>query len=143
MSEAMAKMCTGRVIVMTQTPQTLADYRPGRQHEPDSRRNNIFWSHERPVLVDGMRSGRVELFAVDYADQGYGYPVTNGRTLAVGDKQPLTALGWTKRDLEEMGLLSVEGELEESNTGGMLWRRADLCATSGLGSQRAGDDYFG
>lgn len=134
MSEAMAKMCSGRVIVMTQTPTTLADYRPGRPHEPDTGRNNIFWSHERPVIADKIRRGEAELYAVDYADQDYAYPVKDERTLEVGDKQLLTDLGWSRQALKEMGLLQVGRELEA---------RADMCATSGLGSQRAGDDYFG
>lgn len=56
MSEAMAKSCTGEVVVVTQTPESMGDYvRDGK---------NIWATKERPALLASLRAGKITRFLV-------------------------------------------------------------------------------
>ncbi|KAL2757503.1 hypothetical protein ACRALDRAFT_1079697 [Sodiomyces alcalophilus JCM 7366] len=128
MSQSMAEACSGRIVIFTWTPTELYEYRPGGAYE---RFNNIFWSHERPVLRDHVFAGNAELFVVDANDpMGGARQVTNTRTFTVGPLKPLNT--WWKRDTELAAL---------NETFSMLLQR-DMCDTTGLASQKPGMDYF-
>ncbi|KAM7199495.1 hypothetical protein V8F20_005679 [Naviculisporaceae sp. PSN 640] len=56
MSEAMAKSCTGEVVVVTQTPESMEDYvRDGK---------NIWATKERPALLASWRARKISRFLV-------------------------------------------------------------------------------
>ncbi|TEA17036.1 hypothetical protein C8034_v000496 [Colletotrichum sidae] len=130
MSQSMAEACYGDIIIMTETPSELALYEPGKKHQ-DIRFNNIFWSHERPVLQRKVRSGQAKLFAMDYSTKE-AWEVKNINTFELASSSVRF-----KRDLE------ANNETSEVFGRSKLQARANMCSSNGLGSQGLGQDWFG
>ncbi|KAI8247486.1 hypothetical protein K4K53_001800 [Colletotrichum sp. SAR 10_77] len=129
MSAAMAEACYGDIIIMTETPSELALYEPGKKYQnPDL--NNIFWSHERPVLQRKVKAGQAKLYALDSTTKE-AWEVKNINTFELGSSIKF-----------RRGLQSVN---EASNVFGRskLQARANMCQSNGLGSQGLGQDWFG
>ncbi|KAJ0335649.1 hypothetical protein COL154_013669 [Colletotrichum chrysophilum] len=129
MSAAMAEACYGDIIIMTETPSELALYEPGKKYQIKEL-NNIFWSHERPVLQRKVKAGQAKLYALDSTTKE-AWEVKNINTFELGS--PIKF---------RRGLQSVN---EASNVFGRskLQARANMCQSNGLGSQGLGQDWFG
>ncbi|KAJ3956108.1 hypothetical protein N0V92_007371 [Colletotrichum tropicale] len=92
--------------------------------------NNIFWSHERPVLQRKVKAGQTKLYALDSTTKE-AWEVKNINTFELGSSIKF-----------RRGLQSVN---EASNVFGRskLQARANMCQSNGLGSQGLGQDWFG
>jgi hypothetical protein len=82
MSEAMAQMCTGEVVIMSQTPKDMAQYLNDE---------NIWKNKERPALLNSIRDREVtNIYVVDFYDQDKIYEFdlesnTLGRQVKISD----------------------------------------------------------
>ncbi|TDZ31616.1 hypothetical protein C8035_v001852 [Colletotrichum spinosum] len=129
MSESMAEACFGKIIILTETPKELALYEPGKKYQ-DIRFNNIFWSHERPVLQRKVKAGEARLYALD-ANTKEAWEIVDVDTFQLG---PSTKF---RRDLESA--YQILGTFEQSQ----VQARDNVCPRSGLASQPPGQDWFG
>ncbi|KXH60489.1 hypothetical protein CSAL01_10144 [Colletotrichum salicis] len=129
MSQSMAEACYGDIIIMTETPSELALYEPGKKHQ-DARFNNIFWSHERPVLQRKVNAGEAKLYALD-SNTKEAWEVTNIKTFELGPSRKF------RRDLES------DNKTSDVFGRSRLQARANMCQSNGLGSQGLGQDWFG
>ncbi|GKT62698.1 NPP1 domain-containing protein [Colletotrichum tofieldiae] len=129
MSQSMAEACYGDIIIMTETPKELALYEPGKKHQ-DARFNNIFWSHERPVLQRKVRAKQAKLYALDSSTKE-AWEIINIDTFELGSSTQF------RRDLQ------YGNETFDVQSRAELQARANMCQSSGLGSQPLGQDWFG
>ncbi len=125
MSEAMAKSCSGEVVLFTQTPGDYSRY--GNRLNP-----NIWWQKEKPALQALWEKGVVDKFIIaDYNEiNSPGGPRLWRADLRIGTlaRMPVSELQ-SKRDLEN--------ETEEE----ALLRR-QFCDSNGLAQRIPGGDPF-
>jgi hypothetical protein len=119
MSEAMAKSCSGEVVIMTQTPQLMSRYQLVE---------NIWKNKEKPALASLFRAGTISRFLlVDYNDptKVWEYDLENnilGRLVDLGS------------------LLSRSPHGNETESARLFQRTA--CSASGLAQMPIAGDPF-
>ncbi|KAI1774080.1 hypothetical protein F4818DRAFT_91824 [Hypoxylon cercidicola] len=130
MSEAMAQMCTGKIYVLTQTPQNLAQYgvpplKPNIWHEKElaALRNHLRELDEVLIAIDATQLPNVVAWRV------------NWRTL---DSE---GTGTFPRIKEETWV--PYNMTDELAYGPMTQQRADLCENSAVDEEPEGYDFFG
>ncbi|KAI0838518.1 hypothetical protein F5Y06DRAFT_303833 [Hypoxylon sp. FL0890] len=130
MSEAMAQMCTGKIYVLSQTPQNLAQY------GVPPLKPNIWNDKELPALRRHLQELDDSLIAIDATQlpNVVAWRV-NWKTL---DSQGAGA--FPKRTEEIWEPYNMTSELEY---GPWTQKRAELCADSGVDEEPDGYDLFG
>ncbi|UQC73690.1 necrosis inducing protein [Colletotrichum lupini] len=129
MSESMAEACFGEIIIMTETPKELALYEPGKKYQ-DARFNNIFWSHERPVLQRKAKEGEAKLYVLD-SNTKEAWEVIDVDTFELGSSIKF------RRDMK------LGHETSDVFDSKLQAKVANMCKRNGLGSQEPGQDWFG
>ncbi|KAJ9143040.1 hypothetical protein NKR23_g6753 [Pleurostoma richardsiae] len=136
MSRAMARMCTGQIYLLTQTPENVQQYRT------EAFTPNIWASTEYTELTNHILTLTSSLIVINASDTS-AKPAAwtaNWRTLNMqvsanyrrDGRHPME--GWEPYDLDS--------ELDVA-IGPQLKKRADLCADSGVDDEPAGKDLFG
>jgi hypothetical protein len=119
MSEAMARSCSGEVVILTQTPDSMHRY----SYFP-----NIWWNKERRALDALRRQGKISRFLVaDYDDPTkiWEFDIVDNK---IGNR------------VDESTLLSRGLEQNETETGRLVQRA--VCESSGLAQMpRYGDPF--
>jgi hypothetical protein len=120
MSEAMARSCSGEVVILSQTPETMHRY----TYFP-----NIWWNKERRALDALRKQGKISRFLVaDYDDPTkiWEFDIVDNK---IGNR------------VDESTLLSRSLEQNETEASRLLQRQA--CGTSnGLAQMHAKGDPF-
>ncbi|KAI6084417.1 hypothetical protein F4821DRAFT_170423 [Hypoxylon rubiginosum] len=130
MSEAMAQMCTGKIYLLTQTPQNLAQY------GVPPLAPNIWSEKELPALRNHLRELSDVLITID---------ATQLPTVVAW------RVNWRTLDSEGTGTLPNRKEeiwvpynmTEELAYGPMTQQRANLCENSGIDEEPDDYDFFG
>ncbi len=124
MSEAMAKLCSGQVVVMTEDTNRMIDFKV-RPLNP-----NIWWDKEREALLPLVRQGVVtSVIVVDYnTKEMFDFDLEKSSR---GDSVPASVL------VSSRSLLENDTDSEAAR---LLHR--DICLSNGLAQMPAAGDPF-
>lgn len=123
MSRAMARMCTGQIYVVTQTPQDLKTYETGDNYP------NIWSSTERKELLNHRNTVEKDLIVINANDPTEAYKI-NLESLALGDRTTFSRRSWIPYNMSQ--------EIQFGPH-----KRDNLCSSSGVADEPAGMDFFG
>ncbi|KAK3367562.1 hypothetical protein B0H63DRAFT_535558 [Podospora didyma] len=133
MSEAMARSCSGEVVVMSQTPKDMGRY---LTYE------NIWKNKEKPALENLQRQGKVgRVLIVDYNNPNdiWEFDLARNAIKDVNKKIPASQLLSRRHEEEEE---EEEEEDEDEAEYARLLRREDVCDSSGVAQRPAAGDPF-